>query len=297
MFKKNSNLKILAFFIAFIIWLQLTLLEEQITVMNIPIRVVNVPDNLYLYKQEILKIPLRVKGRGIHILLFFLSGPTIDYNGSGLKQGNNLINMDTLQESLPFNPDLTFQGLKSDNILILTTDRIVQKEVPVVFQFETERVKQNLINEKYSFNDVNVLISGPSLEINKTDAVYAERISNDFLKSRRRNIRILPVNEHLVIVPPQIELKQVTELITSKTISYIPIYHNQDLYNIFPQRVSIKIEGNSDSLKLINQEDIRAYILEQDYTITNEAEIQFKIPNYIKIIDYTPKKVSISIND
>ena len=297
MIKSNFNLKLLAFFIALIIWFQLTLLQEHVTTIDIPIRVVNVPDFLYLYKQDSLKVPFRIKGKGIHIVLFHLSGHTIDYNGIRLSLGNNLINMETLEESLPFIPNLEMNVLKSDNIIILTTEKILQKEVPVNLQFDSERIRNTLIQENYSLNDINVTISGPALEINKIDQVLSEKLDNDFLKSRKKTFRIRPVNEHVVIVPQQIELKQVEDLIISRTFSFIPIYHNEDIYSIFPQRVSIQIEGKVDSLNNISSGDINAYIQDNNYKDNDEADVYFKIPPSFRIIDFTPQKVIIKLKN
>ncbi|MDD4156161.1 MAG: hypothetical protein PHY08_06260 [Candidatus Cloacimonetes bacterium] len=295
MIKNNLNLKILALLIAIMIWFQITLLQEHQTIINIPIRVVNVSDNLYLYKQDSLKIPFRIKGKGIHLLIFHFSNPTIDYNGSNLTLGNNLINMETLKESLPYNPNIDFQSKKTEDLIILTTDKIQQKEIPVNLQFKSEQTRTNLINENYSINDLFVTISGPALEINKIESINSEEIDTDLIKSKKKFIRLLPVNEHIVIVPPQIELKQASEIIDTKTFSFIPIYHNSETYEIFPQRISIKIQGKRDSLKSISSEDIKAYIQDLDYSHNDEATVYFKPIPSIKIIDYTPKKVSIKI--
>lgn len=294
--KKNLAFKIFALISAIFIWFQINLLREQKTVLNMPVRIINVPDNLYLYKHSNLKIPVNVKGRGIHIVLFYLSSPSIDYNGQDIKLGNNLLDIKRLENSLPYHPHLSLSPHQSESEIVLTTDRMLQKEVPVQFSFNTNRDKEFLQSERYNLDNVSVQVMGPSLEIQKIESVFTEKLGSDIAKSKRRSIRIKPVNEHIVVIPPSVELQKITDIISTKTLSSLPIYYNDVKYSIFPERVSVKIEGKLDSLSLVKAEDISAFILDEDYQDNSMVNVFFKKPSFIKILDYTPKTVRVSVD-
>ena len=293
--KKNLGYKILALVITIIIWLQISLLREQDTILNIPIRVVGISENLYIVGANELVIPINVTGRGIRILLYYLSDPFINYSGENITLGNNNIDLSILERSLPSNPYLLFSLIKSDISMTITTDRITQKRVPLIYDFNSDRDRETLLANDFIFEEIYVTLSGPGTELQSIEQVFTETIKADILKAKSQSIRLKSVNEHVVTIPSMIDLVKTTDMITSKTLPFIPIIHD-DKFTIFPQRVTVKIEGKPDSLNLVTVNDISAFVVPDTSHDSANAEIRFRTPDYIKIIDYTPKSVNVRIN-
>ena len=293
--KKNIGYKILALIITIIIWLQISLLREQTTILNIPLKIIGISDNLYLVGASDLKIPVSVNGRGINILLYYISDPAINYNGENIVLGNNNLDMSILELSLPVNSNLRFSVVQNDYSMIITTDRIIQKRVPLIYEFASDRDKETLLADDFIFEDTYVTISGPGNEIQHIEQIYTETIRADIVRTRTHSIRLKSENEHVVIIPSIIDLIKTTDIIISKTLPFIPILHDHKT-TIFPQRVTVKIEGKPDSLSLITINDISAYVNTDNVSDNTNAEIRFRIPDYVKIIDYTPKSVNVRIS-
>jgi hypothetical protein len=285
--------KIFAVAITIIIWLQVNLLTEQCVTRDIPIRIDEVADNLYLYKNNDFRVPIKISGRGLDIIKFIFKGSSINYPGDSVTPGKYNLDYETLKNSLPEFGELKFTVIDKEQPLEVTTDRIMQKKVPVVYDFNSDKDKETLLNNNYLFEEYFVTISGPSQEVQNIEQVSSNKIKSDIMRARNKNITLKSVNEHIVIVPPTIELTKSTDITTTKTIQFIPIEHDQTKLDIFPQRVTVKIEGKLDTLNKITAEEITAYI--QHDGRTNEADILFRKPDYIKIIDYTPEKVNVTV--
>ena len=292
--KKNLGYKILALVITLFIWLQISLLREQTTIINIPIRIIGISDDLYLMGVNELKVPINVHGRGINILIFYLSDPSINYNGENIILGNNIIDLGLLEQSLPINPKLRFSFVQSVINLTITTDKIVSKRVRLIYDFYSNIDKEALLANNYIFEDFFVTISGPGYQIESIEYVYTEIIKLDIIKDENPHIRVKPINEHVLTLPSVINLVKTTEMISSKTLPFIPIIHDEKVI-IFPQRVTVKIEGKTDSLSLVGANDIIAYVAPDLHSDKEETEIRFRKPNFVNIIDYTPKSVSVQI--
>ncbi|MCL2063483.1 MAG: hypothetical protein FWG98_03795 [Candidatus Cloacimonetes bacterium] len=290
--KKNNVLKVFAVILAFIIWLLVSLLKEQIATIYLPVRIVNVPENIYIFENEEILIPVLVQGTGINILIFYLADTTIDYNGSDFVMGSNLLDMDRIASSLPIQRNLALSTISTENNFLISTDRLDQKRVPVIFEFFTEIDRRNLLENNYYFEDFFVTISGPSAEIRRIDHAFTEKISSDILRQRRKNIRLQSISEHIVIVPTFIELQQASEVISTKTFTFLPIFYDEDSISIFPQRVTVIIEGKLDSLNLVTPHDINAFVHATDLEEFMELDVRFIKPDYVRIVDYTPARVS-----
>jgi len=293
---KNNSIKVLAVIIAIVGWFMINLLKEHTTVINFPIRIVNIPDNIHLFENESIRLPVIIQGKGINILHFYFTTPTIDYNGFDIVMGDNLLDLNRVESSLPNYKGLDISLLPIENTLLVTTDRILQKRVPVYFDFFSERDREILIENHYGFDDHFVTLLGPSVEIQKIDNVLTERVSADILKTNRRNIRLKSINDFVAIIPSFIELKQITETISTRTISFIPIDFNELNISIFPKRVSIILEGKQDSLNVITPDDIHAYVLDHEINNLMELNIYFQVPDFVKIVDFTPTKVNVIFN-
>ena len=290
---KNTNtLKVLAVIVAIIIWFVINLLKEHTTMINHPIRIVNVPSNLYLFENEEISLPVMVSGTGINILLYYLTTPSIDYNGSDIVMGSNLLDMERLNSSLLHHVSLSFSIIPIENSFVVNTDRILQKRVPVLFDFFSDSDKEILLENDYNFDDIFVTLSGPSIELQRIDHAFTEKISSDILQRRRRNVHLKPINEHIVIMPAFIELTQASEVTSTRTIPFIPIKYDDSFLSIFPDRVSVIIEAKQDSLNMVTADDITAYILDYDVRDVTELNIYFMKPDFVRIVDFTPSKVS-----
>ena len=290
--KKNISFMLIAFFVAILIWFQVNLLREQDIVIDLPVRIINIPEDLSLSQSDATTIPIRVRSSGFQILWFYFSGQTINYNGSDAVQGENTLDMARVVLSLSSYNNLHFTLLNTSQPITFYVDKIEYRQVPVIFDFYSDGDKEILTENNIIFDEYLVLLSGPSLKIQNIESVHTEQIRSTYLQQSNKSIRILPVGDDIIIVPDFLELKQIPDVVSTRTISSIPINFNHNVISIHPTRVAVRIEGKLDVINAITINDIHAFIDQSDHD-NKQATIQFvPIPN-TKIIDFTPHQVSI----
>jgi len=289
--KGSLSYKIFAVLASILIWLQTNLLREQTTVLNIPLAITGTPDNMYVYQTPNLKIPIAVTGRGLNILMYYLSDQSIIYKGEEISLEKNILDFNKIDQALPDLPNLKFQSIRSDLPKEITTDIITSKKVPVIYDFVSLNDKETLLKADYEFNELVVSISGPSKVIQSINSVFTEKIRADILKTKKKNVYLISSNEHVVIVPTIIELNKKMDVVFTKTLTFLPINYDETLYVIFPQNVTLIIEGKADSLAQVENKDIIPFIDIASVNSNENIPIYFHKPDFIRIVDFTPKFV------
>jgi len=293
--KRNYKFMLLTFGVSVLIWLQINLLREQDTLINIPVQIINMPENLYLYPEVSIKMPVRVRGRGINILIFYFSDNYITCKAVNAVLGENSIETVSSDLTLPNIQNLSFFLLPTENNITFLTDRIQQKVVPIHFEFHSEKDRQTLIEDNFIFEDYFVTISGPSQLIQEINHVPSEKIGSEITKSTNHVVKINPTNAHIITVPQVIELQKVSDILITKTIIMIPIIYNKNKYSIFPDIVTVKVEGNQNIINGVTNTDILARIKDINYQDNDTTTLLFDVPLGVKVIDYTPNEVRVNI--
>jgi len=289
---KNLGLKILALIIAIIIWLQVNLLKEQSITMKIPLRIINIPENIYVNKQESLKLNFQVEGDGIAILTFFMSNPYVEYDASTLSIGKNPLSADKILPFLKKHNRLKFTALDDINKTNLSAERIIQKKVNVQMKFETPETKEYYYAQQFDVDERTVLLSGPVGDIQRIESISTEPITIEMIKDNKK-VRFETISNRVIIIPAQLNLIKQNQAVLSKTFTNILIENTDHSYIFFPDRVSVIVEGKKDSLAIINSNDIKAKVNPSN----GEVEISLSKESSLKIIDYTPQKVTIKKKD
>jgi len=292
--KQNYLFLMLTIIVSALIWLQINLSREQQTVLHIPIKITNLPENLYLFPQMDIVVPVRVVGKGLNILFYYLSERLLYYNGKDITIGENTLDVSKIEYTIPKNNKLTLSPFQSEDDVLFTADVIVQKPVPVIYDFFGPNDKIALQNNSYVFDDdLTVTISGPGQLVQDVTAIFTDKIGAEILKSKSQMVRLISPSEHIMVTPQSIELRLVTQTLTSKTITFIPIKYNSSKYTIFPERVSVKLEGTIEALNAITVSDIIASIDDVEYSDLATARIDITMPETVRLLDFTPKSVTV----
>jgi len=293
--KPNYLFMFLTVIVSGLIWLQINLSREQITVINMPIKITNLPENLYLFPQADIVIPVRVAGKGLHILFYFFEDHLLFYDGSTVKLGENTLDLSKIDYSGQKNANLYFSAWQSEENTSFIADVILQKTVPIIYDFYSENDKISLQNNSYVFDEINVTISGPGQLVSEINSIFTDKIGAEILKSKSQVVRLNTPSEHIMVTPQSIELRLVSKTLSSKTLTMIPIAYNNLKYTIFPDRVSVKVEGTIETLNSITNADISASINDLEYRDLTTAKINLSVPQNVKVLDFTPTTVTVKI--
>lgn len=290
--KNNLGFKILAVVIALIIWVQLNLLKEQSITMNIPLRIINVPENLYVDKSEIIKLKLQVYGAGIDVLSYYLSNPHIDYDASVMMVGRNALAEEKIIPFLRRYNNLKFALLEEVDRINIIAERIVQKTVTVHIDFDSIEAKEYFAAQQLELSEKSILLSGPVADIRNIEHATTEPISVAMIKGNKK-VRFEMGTSKVLVIPPHLSFVKNEQPLTTKTFVNIEIDNPDNNIVMFPSSVAVIIEGNKDIIETIKSSDIQARV----NRLNSVVEVRLLNHTNVDIIDFTPRTVILKAKE
>lgn len=114
MFRNNLGLKIFALVLAIIVWVQLSLLSEHQSVVNLKVELSNASAAPALAKQ-LTTVPFNVRGKGFDILKLKLSKTVAEFDARDISRApNNISTLDYVLKNKPVNLDIEILGVVRD---------------------------------------------------------------------------------------------------------------------------------------------------------------------------------------
>lgn len=268
--KNIVSFRIIAILLVLLLWMQDKLVSIQQQTFHLKVK----------KKTETTQYKFQLEGKGFYLLQFLLhhskKKPFIS-EAEFVKIKKNwdhkisFKQIDTISEALPLN-------------------NITTKKVPIHFAFENQKTK-SLFSQNYLITTHDIRITGTEKELSNIQTIHSKPITFQQIGKNEAIHIHLTAPQNVQLSSENLTFKPKKDRI-QKTFSLIPIQISKN-YNveIFPQKVSCKISGNFKEIHQIQKESIIPYIIwnqKDDF-----AEIAFKKPQKIQIIDYTPQKVRI----
>ena len=292
--KKNLGLKLSVLFISLLLWFQQTLLQEHTVILSIPFKLINTPVNLIPEPYLKTSVNTQIKARGIDIFLIKILNAYFQVDISDFKYGKNLINLSKSNLVLPEHVNIKIEELNVLDKVIISMDRLVTKNKPIHINYATIKDLEYFLKNKIDIGNKRVKVRGALSIVNSINKIESEKISRKMVKNGIIKIRLIPPSENVILLEPKITLRVIEQKLVSKTISLIPIvFSTKNKIAIIPQKVSVMIRGPQNIVNKIDRNSIIAYIPDSELENKTFANIKFKIPNGITIIDYTPRKVQV----
>lgn len=285
MFRENIGLRLISVLLALLIWLQSVLVTEQKSVINLPINLRYVPQNVTLENIP-QHIPFSVQGKGQDILKMVLFKPRVNIDASKISPGMDILSLEDYSIDLPENVNVTFLGPASSDKIAIQADVFHQKVVPVVPEFQDELLRSRLADLRYSLDPEKVTIFGPKNRIKSITGVSTEAIGNaELAESQSRLALILP--------PGDVSISESSVLLTiSGAQEATKVFPNVILpAGYLPSRVAVKLQGESAVLdKISGLRDIKASISAEP-DAAGLFSVVVELPEDVQLIAITPDKV------
>jgi len=294
----NIGLKLLAFLLAVVIWMQFMLLKNQVELIEIPVRMYNMPGNLAITNMPQKTVTFETKGRGLDILLLKLVKVTLDIDGSNLKHRSNFISLTNYRLTLPKYIRLSsIKPVKQDEILI-ETDVMYRKVLPVSIQFEDQEARDFYKSSSIAIDPDFVEVSGPRSLVVSMKSIQTKAVSLKELKHHTSVVDLITPYGSIVLTRPAVNLQHLSEQMITRTIPLIPIQQEGDGHLTFlPQRVSVKVDGVHDVISKLKSEDFLVTVSLSEKDADGYVPVVIKAPARVKILEFTPAKVQIVNNE
>ncbi len=283
----NAKYKITVILLAISVWFFVKIDDNYRYSFWIPLKIANLGESRIVVND----IPKRVKvtfwGKGRLLLSLMLR-----------KDATYILDVSSEDDSVEVVLDKDdVRMLKRTNVEILNIDRpdklvlvikeLKRKKVEVISQVNMETVPGYTIVGDIYVNPDSITIRGPKPYIDSISSVYTvEKTVADIKKDVNKKVKLLPLKQpFLTMEVQQVELKANVQKLMEKPLSDIPVKvlnapENADVI-VIPSTLSLILEGGTDVLLNIHQDDIQAYI---DYEKIKTAHQKYH-PAYINTPD------------
>jgi YbbR domain-containing protein len=284
MLRENIGLRIISVLLALLIWLQSVLVAEQKSVLNLPINLRFVPQNVTLENIPE-RIPFSVKGKGQDILKMWLFKPSVNIDASKIRPNTDILSLDDYSIDLPENVNVTFLGPASSDNIAIQADVFHQRVVPVILDFADDVSRSRMGDLRYSLDPDKVTIFGPKNRIKTITGIKTEAIGSAELAESQSKLSIILPQDDISVSESSVLLTISGAQEATKVFSNVLLPPGY-----LPSRVAVKVQAERAVLDETSVLMIKAGIsAEPDADGLYSVEID--LPEGLQLIAITPDKV------
>src|SRR3989304_6003996 len=116
---RNSGLKLLALFIALLLWFHAATERVYLVEATFPVSYENLPDSLYLLNDLPMEFRVKIRGQGKELLLLSFFTPTIRVDLRDQSPGRKTIEVLPLFRELPLNRELEIEAIVPNKLELM----------------------------------------------------------------------------------------------------------------------------------------------------------------------------------
>lgn len=273
-------------------------MQEQITEMNIPIKLLNLPHNLIIDSNSISEFSIKLKASGMDILFLKMSDSYLEIDATKLKYGKNRIKLTNNNFHYPERLDISILHIGNEVRPIITMDKIVTSSKPIDIIFASAKDEEYFIKNKILINNDRIEISGPKSILDTIKVVHTEPAFKKMVKNNSITLKLLLPTDKVSLSKDSINLEVSRTKMIIRTITLIPIkYPESENITIIPQKVSVMVSGPIEIINKLTQKSIKAKLNYNKLLNNKTANVSFILPPGVKLLEYTPNKIQIIEND
>ena len=293
--KKKWRLKILALFIAIFLWFQQSLIRDYSQEINIPIEIVNIPNNYIVFSKTANSLSFEIKARGFDLLLMkFMKKITYKIDAEKFNYWKNTIPVSSKYLSIPTNIKLNkIKYTDKYQKINIVLDKLIRDKKNIIPTFTDKNAGDFFKDKNIKLIPSLVTVIGPKSIVKQITGIPTHKISVSDLKKQNALVKLIYLTPKIKIYPDQTYLKSGKNIFKTKIFKNIKIQlPNYFKYKIIPTSIIVKVEGKNEDIDKITVNDIYANIFKINKDSTS-AEINVKINKNVKIIEFTPRIIQV----
>ncbi|WP_290744941.1 YbbR-like domain-containing protein [Fibrobacter sp. UBA4309] len=272
---KHLGLKITAFLFAIALWLYVMSLNTFQITMDVPVRLVKLPEMLAIASKPPQAITITVEGEAFDLMRMrsrinrgdsSVASIVVDLQDAEL--GASRKHIYARNFVAPSFPNIKF--IEPDNQLLfidIELDTRIERDIPVHSNVTFNTASGYLLSDEPTLSPNFVTVSGARNALTRIFEIPTDSIHFDTLKGSRAFSVPLNFNQFPAYVSPSdsnVTIKVNVQKIATKEFKNIPVHligrYDKSLVKLNPDTVSVNITGGSDILDSISSEDIELFI-------------------------------------
>ncbi|MCL2284092.1 MAG: hypothetical protein FWC26_12320 [Fibromonadales bacterium] len=280
-FTKHS-LKLLALLCGCLIWFAVVSREETRTEIELPVKIINLQENMALIDPPPQTLTVQLEGKAINLINLKINhSASLEIDLKGMPLGKSRIVSDQIRFISPGMPDIKMQRVKQTNQLNVELDSRIELKVPVLSKLDVQAAAGFTLLGAPEIKPDSVLISGARSAIAKIKYIPTKEMSIANLKWSNS----LPIELDLSSLSSIVDIEDTSlfvqiqiEPLARKIFSGIPVrligIYDKNFYSLSPSKANVEISGGRELLSKINEHDINLYIEFSRFSIENTDELK-----------------------
>ncbi|MDR0518322.1 MAG: hypothetical protein LBH25_14915 [Fibromonadaceae bacterium] len=281
LFFVQHSLKFLATVCGFLVWFGVISREEARTELELPLRIVNLQDNMALVKPLPENLLVQLEGKAISLINLKLNrSARVEVDLKEMPNGYNRLGGERFVFISPNVPDIKMLRIRQNTLSIELDSRIEQK-VPVHSKVLASAANGFTLTGKPKIMPDSVYISGARSAIAEIKFIPTKEVSLANLKWSNS----FPINLDLSSIPFVVDVADTAvfalvqiEPLDHKIFSDIPVRligsFEREYYSLSPSRAEVEISGGEDLISKITPQDINLYIEFSRFAIERTDELK-----------------------
>ena len=290
----NLPYKILALFIALFLWFFSAKDRIIIETIELPIKTVNLDNNLVISKIKPAKVPFLVKAKVKTILKLKKEGLFYKLDLTDFKKGNYIHNINT-KNIIGTDNLSSFSIKKNEETIFFSIDEKVIKIVPIVVKYLGTPPKNYGLIGKIKATPPYVKIRGPK----SVTAIYSFPIDISKITTSLKKEIVLNLPKNTQILDKVSTYFAHINIARLKKIKIqVPLSISGNYSLIYPKKISLKIELPEFYSIKIAKNNIKASIDVTNYKKGNyDVFPKITLPKDFSLIDFEPKTIRVIIDN
>jgi len=305
-FAKNS-LKLLALLCGCLVWFAVVSREETRTEIELPVKVLNLQENMALVHPPPQTMAVQLEGKAISLIHLKLNrSASLEIDLKGMPLGKNRISSDQIRFISPGMPEVKMLRVRQTNQLNIELDARIELKVPVQPKLDIQAAPGYTLLGKPKIIPDSVLISGARSAVAQVNYIPTKTVSMTNLKWSNS----LPISLDLSSIHSIVDIADTTlfvqikiEPLDHKIFSGIPVRligsFDRSVFSLSPSKADIEVSGGKELISSIDPQDINLYIEFSRFSIENTDELKptVHIPYPISNWQVVPEKFRLIENE
>jgi YbbR-like protein len=302
-FKLNYRAYSASFFLAFLLWFAIATDKEYTHVIDVPLEIETLADNLVLKEMPPKTIKLKIKGNGRSLIGLNFINQKIGIEFPEITH-DQVIDLEEYKDKFQFPQDLGIEVIDvvSPQKIELDVDAYAERKLPVKIINSIKAVPGYLLVDYIPEID-SVWVKGPKTFINAMKEVETENVKrSDVRFPFEDDVNLENKKPDVIkIEPSSIKVNFNIEPLVERTIYNIPIRivnTPKDLEaEATPETISLRVKGGESRVSALAKDDIDILFNYEASFKSGQANypMQIKTPDDITWVEASPKTFSLKL--
>jgi YbbR domain-containing protein len=306
----EHSIKFLSLLCGCLIWFGVVSREEARTEIELPIRIMNLQDNMALVNPLPLSLNVQLESSAINLINLKLNrSARLEIDLKDMPLGLSKITSERINFVSPSIPDIKMLHYSQTNLLSVELDSRIEQKIPIQPKIHVSAALGFTLLGKPIVMPDSVYISGARSSIAKIKQIPTTETYITNLKwsnSLPIKLDLSSLNSTVSVLDTSLFVQVQIEPLDHKIFSDIPVRmignFDRDIYSLSPSRADVEVTGGREMLSKINPQDINLYIAFSRFSIEDSDELKpiVHIPYPINNWQIFPEKfrlVEVAKND